>query len=433
MNIHIKSCKSHRLSLPGTFIPACCRMLCLVLLGAFIASCTTDSGMSIRLENTLTIERPSEPVVIKRESLGEWLATGAAGQKIVVRDEAGQAIPSQLDDLDADGNWDELSFQYSLPAQSKVAVKLEWLEPGANVTYDPRAHAYLGHRPTREGNFQSVDQNIRPKDHEPQSQPYLYQFEGPGWESDVIAYRMYFDRRNGKDIFGKTKTGIFLESIGVGENYHKLQDWGMDVLKVGNSLGAGSLAMLKNDSIYRLGETQSSEFKKIADGPVRAIIRLSYTGWEVEGKSYDLEEVITIWGGKRWYYDKVTLKGSSADTLITGLVNLFDIQPVEKTFSNFTILASHGKQSENQDMLGMALLAPSDRVAKVGSAPKEGEGVTFTEYMALKGAGSEYHYWFYTGWELEDEKFASQQQFMNALEEEASKLSEPIRITINLK
>ena len=431
MNIHIKSCRPYRLLLPGTFIPACRRMFCLVLLGVFIASCTKDGGMSIMLENTLTIERPSEPVIIKREDLSEWLATGAEGQKIVVRDEAGQAVPSQLDDLDADGSWDELSFQYSLPAQSKVTVKLEWLEPGVSVTYDPRAHAYLGHRPAREGDFKSVDQNVRPKDHEPQSQPYLYQFEGPGWESDVIAYRMYFDRRNGKDIFGKTKPGIMLESIGLGENYHELQDWGMDVLKVGNSLGAGALAMLKNDSLYRLGETRSAEFKKIADGPVRAIIQLSYKGWPVGGASYDLDEMITIWGGKRWYHDKVTMKGSSADTLVTGIVNLFDIEPIEKTFAEFTALASHGKQSDNQDMLGMALLAPSDHVAKVGSAPKEGDGVTATEYMALKGEGDEYHYWFYTGWELEDEKFASEQQFINALQEEAAKLSEPIRIIIN--
>ncbi|TRX62048.1 DUF4861 domain-containing protein [Fulvivirga sp. M361] len=433
MDIHITNHKILWISFLMDIKKTRWHSICLAILSLSVTACTTGSNVSITLENTLDLERPDEPIVLRRADLLEWLAIDIdpANEVIMVNDRSGKVLPSQLDDLDDDGTWDELSFQYSFPPRAKVELTLQWVEQSKDVRHDSRAHAYLGYRPARQGDFKSVDHNVRPDDHEPQSQPYLYQFEGPGWESDKIAYRVYFDSRNGKDIFGKTKTGIFLDSIGLKGNYHKLQPWGMDVLKVGNSLGAGSLAMLKNDSLYRLGKTRSAIFKKIADGPVRAIIQLSYKGWQVESKSYDMDEFVTIWGGKTWYHDKVVIKGSASDTLVTGIVNMFGIVPVQKDVGALEVLASHGRQSENQDMLGMALLTNKDQLARYGSAPKEGDGITFTDYMALKSDSDEFQFYFYTGWELEDKKFADQDLFMKALEDEAVKLSEPIKITFN--
>ncbi len=403
----------------------------LILIGIMNA-CSSDPGVKVVLENTLDVDRPDAPIVLKRADLGVWSDQAKPGQFLVVKDQSGKVLPSQQDDLNGDGEWDELAFQYSLQQKEKVEVVLHWTDERNDQTaFASRAHAYLGYRPTREGDFGSVDHNERPEDHEPQSWPYLYQFEGPGWESDLVAYRIYFDKRNGKDIFGKTRKGTFLDSIGLGENYHELQPWGMDVLKVGNSLGAGSLAMLKKDSLYRLGQTSSSTFQKIADGPVRAIIKLSFGDWQVDNNNYDVEEVITIWGGKRWYQDEVALKGSSSDTLVTGIVNMFDITPARRTFSSMEVLANHGRQSENKDMMGMALLVPKDQLAGFGSAPKEGDGITLTDYMALKSDGGRFRFWFYTGWELEDKKFASEEQFLKALEAESLKLSEPVKITVN--
>ncbi len=41
------------------------------------------------------------------------------------------------------------------------------------------------------------------------------QFEGPGWESDKIAYRLYLDWRNAIDIFGKKTSEPVLQNVGL--------------------------------------------------------------------------------------------------------------------------------------------------------------------------------------------------------------------------
>ncbi|MBK7700210.1 MAG: DUF4861 family protein [Saprospiraceae bacterium] len=46
---------------------------------------------------------------------------------------------------------------------------------------------------------------------------------------------------------------MVLNSVGIHENYHEMQDWGMDILKVGNSLGAGAIGLIIGDSLFRIG------------------------------------------------------------------------------------------------------------------------------------------------------------------------------------
>ncbi|RYY35469.1 MAG: DUF4861 domain-containing protein, partial [Sphingomonadales bacterium] len=48
------------------------------------------------------------------------------------------------------------------------------------------------------GSFKLVDRFEAPAAHGPRDQ--LIAFEGPGWESDKVAYRLYLDERNVPDI-----------------------------------------------------------------------------------------------------------------------------------------------------------------------------------------------------------------------------------------
>ena len=53
---------------------------------------------------------------------------------------------------------------------------------------------------------------------------YYIKYEGPGWESDKVAFRFYLDWRNGIDVFGKKTPGIVLPFVGMEdyEKYHAL-------------------------------------------------------------------------------------------------------------------------------------------------------------------------------------------------------------------
>ncbi len=43
----------------------------------------------------------------------------------------------------------------------------------------------------------------------------VYQMEGPAWENDIVAFRNYYDARNGIDIYGKRVNEMVLDSVGL--------------------------------------------------------------------------------------------------------------------------------------------------------------------------------------------------------------------------
>ncbi|WP_421876674.1 DUF4861 domain-containing protein [Marinoscillum sp.] len=342
----------------------------------------------------------------------------------------GREVPVQFDDLDDDGQWDEVVFEVDIAPNSATHLKMEMTD--AKPEYEQKTQVYLGVSPERNGQFSEQDQALRPEGHVAQSLPYLYQYEGPGWESDLVAFRSYFDSRNGKDIFGKTKTQLYADQIGLSENYHELDDWGMDVLKVGNSLGSGALAILKNDTLFRLGETGTASYSVIAEGPVRSVFELRYSGWDISGASYDVTEQISIWAGKRSFQSTVKLSSSGGDTLVTGIVNLKKLMKKESREGDYQILYTHGVQSENNDVLGMGLLVSEEHFIGFDNADSMNGGDVSDTYTALLQTDEtgQYKFHFVAGWELENAKFKNEEAFLAALKQEAQELSTDIFISI---
>ena len=131
----------------------------------------------------------------------------------------------------------------------------------------------------------------------------IAQGESVNWENDKIGFRNYFDCRNVKDLFGKRMPRMIADIIHTPElgDYHTLADWGMDVLHCGSSLGSGGIALLKNDSLFRLGSTEVYEYHKVVEGPVRSVFMLRYEGWDVDGEMLAAVERISIYPGKYWF------------------------------------------------------------------------------------------------------------------------------------
>lgn len=382
-----------------------------------------EEKAKVTLTNQSSVPVTDKRMVVRRAELPDL------GNAYMVLTSQGVTIPIQYDDLDGDGAWDELVFEYSLGANE--SVDLEYSVVAELPTFEIKTDAYLGYSSARDDQFQSVVSNSRPSDHVAMSTPYLYQYEGPAWESELVAFRTYFDSRNGKDIFGKTKPQIYAEYIGLGEDYHHLQDWGMDVLKVGSSLGAGALALLRNDSLYRLGATETADFRIVVEGPVRSIVELKYGGWSVAGDTLGLTETIEIWAGKRSYQSSVSLLGGTpSDTLVAGIVDLKEVPESEFQQSDYQIMYTYGAQSENHDLLGMGILVNNKNFAGFSVAPKEGDGVVDTYLAFLKPVGSVYAFSFYAGWELENKAFSTREGYEAALVEEANALSQEVTFKI---
>ncbi|MCU0429029.1 MAG: DUF4861 domain-containing protein [Cytophagaceae bacterium] len=325
----------------------------------------------------------------------------------------------QLDDLDHDGAWDEALVALHLdpheikPMQVSCVSKQEFLKI---TEVEKLTNIHLGKSENKDGKYKEVLHEIRPASHLPQARPMLYQFEGIGWESERVAFRSYFDARNGKDIFGKCSAGILLDSIGLpGKDYHELQSWGMDVLKVGTSLGAGALAIRYRGRYYRLGATDSAIFTVLQEGPLRSRFQIQYAGWKVSDKSLQLIETITIEAGSYGYNSTVQVKGLSSDSfeIVTGIVNLKNQKKKFHEFSTPTaaFLFSWADQSENHDRLGMALLSPSSCKPWINVSSDQAtsdEDITHTFFWHLKpDQQASATFYFFALWEKSDPAFHS--------------------------
>lgn len=405
-------------------------------------SCAKNN-ITVSISNSLNNARPDELVILKRDSLERITGKIPDNKTLLIENVNGDYIASQTDDLNNDGRWDELAFLINLKPKEETKIIVSQIDKKDVPFFQKRAHALLRVSRKRNDHFVNVKEEERPKDHQPQSTPMLYQFEGPGWENDKIAFRSYFDSRNGKDIFGKLIPKIVLDSVGLpGKSYHEIANWGMDILKVGNSLGAGALAIKHNGVLFRLGQTTTAHYKLISDGPVRAIFKLDYSGWVIEADTLTVHEQISIWGGKNYYLSKVELSSKSGIkyNLVTGIstVHLMNenYKPeFRKINKDFSYLAVKNDLSENKDLLAMGILVNNKYIKEWAQSPAEGKNgqIVKTAYLTFKDSFSNaIEFRFFAGWEKADERFKKDTLLNKIMIDEAELLTNPVIINYRL-
>lgn len=399
---------------------------------------------SLQLTNPTDQAKNDELVVLTRAQVQRF--TGQLSpEKYIVITRPGQTGPPVLvqhDDLNNDGVWDEIAFMAAPAAGEKNEWKPEPSDAPATIKAVVRAHV-RHKRKLKGGTFgddlqtDSIPAGQQPTDFAKEKLP-PFLTEGPAWENDKVGFRFYFDVRNGKDIWGKTTPRMVLEEVGTdpANSYHHLSDWGMDILKVGKSLGAGALAVHLSDvngrdTLLRLGGLSMGpvRYEKVADGPLRAIFRMHYPAWQVPGRAgtLSLTEEIHIWAGQYFYESRVTLNGArEGDRLVTGMVNLYDLPAKRMDTLDASVLYSFGKQSENNDKLGLAILVAKGSAAEFGVTPIAGSDVLNS--YTVKFPGNKAVFRFYAAWERSDARFSNEESFAGFLKTEALHFSRPVSI-----
>jgi hypothetical protein len=398
------------------------------------------------LKNDQKMSRTGEPVVLKRMDFEKWFGPGKPNEVPVIKLASGKLIATQADDSDGDGKWDELAFVVDIDASCSLKIEAFWMAKELAPVFEKKTQVYLG-QANIDGSFTEVTRADAPLG--PDGFPAKYQSEGVGWENDKMAFRVYFDCRNTKDLFGKLKPGLILKKAGTPESgdYHNLAPWGMDILHCGSSLGAGGLAMAEGDSLFRLGSTPVYQYVKIAEGPVRTIFELRYKGWEVMGHEYEAVERITLWIGKYWFQSEVRVKEFSGEKQVaTGIVtSRLKTEPISfQANGNFTAILTHDTQSLNNDVLAMAVLAPTNEVAKIArtsntdfyrlgyqTVPVKSFShiISETYYLTqkIKSDSPSVHY-FFAWWGLENPAWNDVENVKVYVRNEAEKLSRPLTI-----
>lgn len=414
---------------------------CVILFACSPSKKAATKNYALTITNPSAIERADELVVLTRELLEQ--KTGKIGEQnfVNITTEKGDTAVVQFDDLNKDGKWDEAVFLHKFEPNQKVVFTISETSLGSGTSVQ-RAHVRM-RKKNEDNSFGplldsvTVPAGTPPTDFAKQKLP-PYLTEGPAWENDKVAFRVYLDTRNTKDIFGKTTPKMMMDTVGLNpENiYHHLSDWGMDILAVGKSLGAGSLALQipavnGRDTLVRLGGNNVGEttFEKVADGPVRGIFRMHYKNWQIANgiEPINVTEEISIWGGKYFYQSQVTVNNAAPGTkLVTGIVNLKSKKSNELSVGDSRVLYTYDVQSENKDKLGMAVMVHNKQLPTFGRTPNQSSEVlnTYTASWPVSPTPSEFR--FYAGWELSDLLFTNEDSFKKFLNNEAIKYSVPL-------
>ena len=402
-----------------------------MLIGLLTISCSSSPEVTLQVNNPLNQKRSDAVVLLSRGEISRWVDI-PADQLPVLTDTDGTYIPSQADDVDGDGLWDELFAMADMEARETFYITVKFILPEEYPEFQVRTNLHLG---DAKDNYRELISAKRLEGITYHNYAGVteasFQMEGVAWENDRVGFRNYMDQRNGMDIFGKTTKDMVLEEVGVSgaPSYHEPGAWGMDVLKVGTSLGAGGIAYMSEDSLYRVGDSGTGTYNIVFQGPLRSRFRLDYKDWQIGEAFVNVSHQIQIVAGRPCYGNLVTYSGTEeSPALVPGIVNMkSDSLYVLELNDQFTALLTHDHQSEDGSLLSMALIVPSTYLVSTAKTSDEGDGVTQTYYACLDAKPNESQlYRFYAFWEKEDPLWASLEEIESYLQTEAERLSQSI-------
>src|SRR5206468_1300585 len=153
----------------------------IVLLAGYAAAAPRVKVVKIAVTNPGSSDRIAQNVTLSVAALKRIAPDFAAGTAIVTTSDAATLdqdaavrqtieLPSQADDLDGDGKYDEIAFQIDLKPRQTRIVTIAYGDSGTS-------------------------QRLRSDYPKRTAAKFTMKFDGLGWESETTAWRIYFDKR----------------------------------------------------------------------------------------------------------------------------------------------------------------------------------------------------------------------------------------------
>ncbi|MCX6120879.1 MAG: DUF4861 domain-containing protein [Ignavibacteriales bacterium] len=238
-----------------------------------------DKRIIVKATNPLDINRSHEMIVLKWNILEKLKSIPDPAAICIFDAKTSEELTTQIIDEDKNGKPEEVIFFSSFKAKETKQFIIDM-----PCTKDPKSIlplTYVG---------------------------YMIPREDVAWENDRNAFRIYGpalakEVNNGIDVWTKRVRYPIIEKWYKGDeapdaarvSYHEDHGEGADFFSVGKTLGAGSCALIQNDSLCQPGVF--STYKIFATGPIRAIFEVTYNPVQLNGKSISERKRITLDAG----------------------------------------------------------------------------------------------------------------------------------------
>jgi len=393
-------------------------ILCLIL-GALSAQAA--SVVRVTVENPSALAQSNVPVVISAKQLAQKASLKIVSAAVFV---AQRQIASQLDDLNRDGVPDELAFLVDLQPKQKLIVTIKVASDSSLYTnFTARTHAQMWKK-------DKIAKTIKPTVEESSPTGNLYQslhHHGPAFESEYMAYRIYFDEKQTVDVYGKKKHQLELMNTKWYPTVKQVAEgYGDDVLWAKATSGCGTLKGWDGSKAIHISPVTNRTARVLASGPVRSVVEMESDGWQYQGKTIDLKQRYIIYAGHRDV--EVQVSQNESTTLVAGVQTFFDSS--EKLTDIKGVVAIWGTGlpyplTENPratpQTVGLAVSVPASILKKSTSD---------SDNLLLLVEGKNYVYHLMAAWSQEQGGFNQSKEFFDYVKNWNQQLQTPVKVTI---
>ena len=250
-----------------------------MILWSFMTLCCATTWaqetITVSVSNPTKQARTDQPVVISLEKYGDVRSALVTCN--------GQEVACQLDDLDQDETFDELCFLADLAGKEKKTYTVTLYHEGEPRPYPARVYAEMLMRNDKvkeKNRHDNYIESITARGDCANSYN-LQHHHGVDFESELNGIRIYFDKRQTLDLYGKFKRGLELKETQFYTSAdQKKQGYGDDVLWVGNTFGLGAFRGWDGKEPTMIEPLRSRTQRIISYGPLRTIVEIVDRGWQ---------------------------------------------------------------------------------------------------------------------------------------------------------
>ena len=340
-----------------------------------------EQTIKVTVENPTKDVRMDAPVVIQLANLGIDVRSA-----MVIDGE--KEIPCQLDDLNADKRFDELCFTTDLGKREKKTFEVTLYDKGKPRQYDSRVFIemvlrnYQGKAKNQHDFYISeltVDRGV--------DSYRIQHHHGIAFESELTAYRIYFDQRQSPDLYGKRHKRLELRETQFYPDDDQLANgYGDDVLWCGQTFALGAFRGWDGQKSVTLDDAEHLSQRIIARGPVRVVAGMVCDEWNAPTSTPNaipitIRQRFTQWAGHRDVQVEEKFSRPVADyEFSTGIINVkgseefSDKKGLRGCWGTDYTVSGKDTLTHAKETVGLGICIPSQHIRQELKADKDNYG-----------------------------------------------------------
>lgn len=302
----------------------------------FCISCTKNNSVTIEVANPSNFDRSAELIEIPLSDINSRLSV-KTDTNYIVKNSGGTIVPSQVT------SDNKLIFQSELKANEKKSYSIS---VGQKQAYETKT--WIAHHPERYGDLALENDRIGFR---------LYGKELKAIQAPMSGFDLWF-KRTPKIVIDEW----YVKELSKEASYHVDHGEGCDPYTVGQTLGAGNMAIMNNDTIIL--NQNFDEYEILDNGPLRTTFKVTYPVMNLNGEKVSEVKTISLDAGSQLAKVIQDFSVTTPTTLATGFPKRVSNDSIVYTKGNNYFIYEEPKDSINgQIYLGIVIPLGIDDVA----------------------------------------------------------------------